>query len=1105
MKVSDLPLAFQHTWTFSQDLTLSEPGPAEPRVEVRDEVRFHYSELLEEVRVTTGDLSWPVTAAADEAEVKLLLGRGLPYIAWVTSRQGPSFTVQVHVFPVSYRLPEPFALGVDDAVVDRMRTLTGVNIPAERAVELLADDLAVPALPGGLPRFLYVGSPNRHPNSESFLRLLGRRYNVDVAFQDGQWLVVFVTMIKNKRVTNKPVTLLEAAWTFTNVTLAAKDRERLQALTSAAVQDQRSYLKLWEQYQAVERRRGEQLARQLGAMPYTERPEYRAGFWTFRASATPEQLATLRQQPGLTLRATELRPVDLDTDLAPVPGRRPPQEFIGEFSGEPHGTVRVLPLNGDESMPPPSGWLSLSLAGDQAQFERRDRARLAIEQAKTAMPQLALLLEGQEVPQRRLHREPALPPRSQAAAAFRGTPTARQVEALDVALNTPDIALIQGPPGTGKTRVIAALQQRLADIAQDRAHLPGHTLLTSAQHAAVENAAAATQVFGLPAVKLGKSRRFAEEFSDGVDHWRRNMISQLQARLSDAADQPLEVKFVQLRDEVLRVTTAPSPRDDLRQVIRKVLDTGGEHLKASTRDQLQAWLDKFSPGEVDQEEREYLLTAVRALRTVPEAFEDDGPRMARRCLRRLDDTSLPLPLTAEDRAVLTASAGWEADASPPFLPGLAESKARLLSALQPELAPPSLQRAERATVELLNTALEDLRQAARKEKGGLQTVLHDMLATLENDPDGARAAVKSYTAVLAATCQQSDSYTVRQIRTSLGNQTRVFENVVIDEAARVHPLDLLIPMAQAERRIILVGDHRQLPHLLEPDVERELQADWQDQSVRQANEEALHQSLFERLFRILQEHEKRDGIRRVVTLDQQYRMHPVLGQFVSDTFYAAHNPSEAFSSGRPAEDFSHNLSPYEGAVAAWLDVPHARGSERGRQSKSRPVEAQVVAKEAARLLEARPDLSIGVISFYADQVREIRKAMEPLGLTERGEDGEYRVHPNVQETYDLQGRSRERLRVGTVDAFQGMEFDVVLLSLTRSNTLPGQTPEQQRRRYGHLTLDNRLCVAMSRQQRLLILVGDAGMLPSAEDGSAVPALDRFHQLCKGAYGRIVSA
>ena len=52
----------------------------------------------------------------------------------------------------------------------------------------------------------------------------------------------------------------------------------------------------------------------------------------------------------------------------------------------------------------------------------------------------------------------------------------------------------------------------------------------------------------------------------------------------------------------------------------------------------------------------------------------------------------------------------------------------------------------------------------------------------------------------------------------LGNDT-VFRTVIVDEAARSNPLDILIPMALAERRIILVGDHRQLPHILEPDIE----------------------------------------------------------------------------------------------------------------------------------------------------------------------------------------------------------------------------------------------------------------------------------------------
>jgi len=49
-----------------------------------------------------------------------------------------------------------------------------------------------------------------------------------------------------------------------------------------------------------------------------------------------------------------------------------------------------------------------------------------------------------------------------------------------------------------------------------------------------------------------------------------------------------------------------------------------------------------------------------------------------------------------------------------------------------------------------------------------------------------------------------------------------FESVIVDEAARANPLDLFIPLSMARRRVVLVGDHRQLPHLLEPDVERQL-------------------------------------------------------------------------------------------------------------------------------------------------------------------------------------------------------------------------------------------------------------------------------------------
>ena len=82
------------------------------------------------------------------------------------------------------------------------------------------------------------------------------------------------------------------------------------------------------------------------------------------------------------------------------------------------------------------------------------------------------------------------------------------------------------------------------------------------------------------------------------------------------------------------------------------------------------------------------------------------------------------------------------------------------------------------------------------------------------------------------------------------------------------------------------------------------------------------------------------------------------------------------------------------------------------------------------------------------------------GLTER-DDEEIRVRDEWLRTTD----GRERLRVGTVDSFQGKEFDVVFLSLTRSNNVRGEDDAAQRRRYGFLMLENRLCVAMSRQRR----------------------------------------
>ena len=62
--------------------------------------------------------------------------------------------------------------------------------------------------------------------------------------------------------------------------------------------------------------------------------------------------------------------------------------------------------------------------------------------------------------------------------------------------------------------------------------------------------------------------------------------------------------------------------------------------------------------------------------------------------------------------------------------------------------------------------------------------------------------------------------------------------------------------------------------------------------------------------------------------------------------------------------------------------------------------------------------------------------------------------------------------------------------------------------YGFLTSENRLCVALSRQKRLLIAVGDSSIFYDGKWGvlaeKCVPAMKNFYELCEKE-GAVVNA
>lgn len=1078
----------------------------------KTEVELFSTALESEPMLRAGEQAWAIDGRNPRNRELLegVLLRALPRLAWVSARApgdekvgASSLVLEVREFPYSMEWgPDVVDFGVGDEVVDSMRRKRRRLSSIDGVLDFLDGHMRV-ASEGGRDYVLLSGGPGSQLSQRGAFRLHGKGWAVDVKpDSEGRLLVTRVTQ-SHRAVADeerRPILLVRGRFRFVDQTVAGRFRGTARSELDRIVGDADSYLSIWSEYNKLENRSIQRRAHDFGWLTYRSRQRLADGRWRFLLSEDEQledSIRALEEGEVVELEAAEsppsglTEPANLDEEHDVSRGR--PRAFTGECVGHDRTRLSVdlrLSIGRDEDVdePPKSGVLFMSLGGDRTRLGRRWKAQASIARAECPMPQLGLLLEGKTVPERRRRREAPLS--AAARLAMGGEPTSRQVEALNVALNTPDIALIQGPPGTGKTRTIAALQVRLSEISEVTDGVSGRYLLTSYQHDAVENVANATQVYGLPAVKVGQKRGQDGEETDGFERWRMERVEAVRAKLATVDELPAAIAYQRCRDLTIGYLRAPSRQEDIERLLNTVREYAASHVPPPISDELLELAQRFRRSEWARSDLgngvEQALTAVRGLRTTAAAFGDDGDTQARRVLRRLKELDV---LTSAQEALLERAAAWDVEIEPDFLAELEQVQRdlidRLLTIERSVGAPMVLADVE----QVLAATLAALREAVNLSRGGVGAVLHEFLDDLENDQAGAREAVERYTSVLAATCQQAVGYQMSVIK----GESIVFETVVVDEAARANPLDLFIPMALAERRIVLVGDHRQLPHILDHEIETDLDSD-----VATKTREMLRTSLFQRLFAQLQERERHDGIKRTVTLDVQYRMHPVLGDFISDVFYAPHG--EGFSSGRPAAEFAHGVSGYRDAAAAWVDVPLGRGGERRGRSKSRPVEARWIAQEAQRIMVERPELSVGVISFYSAQVNEILRSMEPLGVTEAVDGGTYRVRDLWRTTRSSSGRLTERLRVGTVDAFQGKEFDVVLLSMTRSNDLPADEPRRLRSKYGHLMLENRLCVAMSRQQRLLIVVGDSGMLAGELAKTNVPGLVRFLQLCEGAHG-----
>lgn len=819
---------------------------------------------------------------------------------------------------------------------------------------------------------------------------------------------------------------------------------------------------LWDTYNRLEREIARERATAIGQARHG-RPDYRDDVVVLpiRAAEDADFLSELSRERANA--EVEIVPQDIGFDS----DHRTLDRFIGtvEHVDVVGKTLTVRPRRDRPGVITNDGLVRPYLGGAEVQAKRREAVFLRLQSGDHAISSLSYLLREDRPPTtvKPTHR-PALSPAVRKVVP--GTITPAQHRAIDVAINTPDIALIQGPPGTGKSQVIAAIQQRLAELAPDGASRL--ILLTSVQHDAVDLVAARTNIFGLPARRIAQRRL---DIESPIEKWRQERLAALR-RYNETRERSVLSRWL---GDILDVySTTPYTAAAAAELLEEVVDRCGGDISADLREQMEARASSL----LLQRNRSRLaadLRAVRGLRTTPEGFEDDGPQQAERLLRRR----------------MATIQGWN-DHAVPVLEGIVRGERDLkrVSGIRSMLLDELLRSetiggaalADEQTRRLLTEALAQV-AGSRDRPLTPEEAIDLFMIDLELDRHGVEETLGAYTAVWASTCQGSATLFVGDLtaeRTGLP-----FPVVIVDEAARANPLDLLIPMVQAGERIILVGDHRQLPQLVDDSIQRRIDAEHLEHDAS-----LLDDSLFHRLFRHFERLEMETGTPRAVTLDVQFRMHPELGDFVSKVFYEPYG--EGFRSGRPPEDFEHGLQRFEGRVAAWVDVPARLGRPtRSGTSLVRAAEAKAVAQLAAEILAEAPHLTVGIITFYAAQQERILEDLAEFGITELSEDG-VTISSPYRTLETTSGRREERLRVGTVDSFQGKEFDVVILSMVRAGTpRPDATVRDT---FGFLTSENRTCVALSRQRRLLVVVGDSEIvnLPGADQ---VRGLTELAELC----------
>ena len=316
-----------------------------------------------------------------------------------------------------------------------------------------------------------------------------------------------------------------------------------------------------------------------------------------------------------------------------------------------------------------------------------------------------------------------------------------------------------------------------------------------------------------------------------------------------------------------------------------------------------------------------------------------------------------------------------------------------------------------------------------------------------------------------------------------------FDTVIMDEASKATPPDLVLPLCFG-RKSIIIGDHRQLPPMLyEQDFKEALLSLDDDKAAALADDidrQFVNTSQFARL--ILNPKVSK-SIKSVFT--EQYRMHPQINDAIKQ-FYK--NDEGGLSCGLDLKKVdSPNLAEPEsryhgfyhpGFISPDVHVLWVKVDEPEQRTDSKALYNEKEVEAVKRVLQylkhskgfeeymqywdnnirsterRNIEKEIGVISFYGQQVKylnEVKSFVRNNGM---------------------------RLKLNTVDKFQGMERNIVIVSTVRSDKYKTAKGIVTNDDPGFAKSPERLNVALSRARRLLIVVGNNEFFDHVKDANS---------------------